>query len=334
MQLSVYVAKAQEVYEGLDMGAAIDLMRQGFIAMQQGRIDQPLRTIVRSHLSSGFLGMMPACIDMPEIYPEPLYGAKMGTLFPDNVRLGKDPHQGCVLLMSGLTGEIRAILDASSVTALRTAAVSGLATDMLARPDASVLTLFGGGHQALWQLRAVAQVRRLSNVFVITRSAQSAQHFIEEAQAYLDCPLIAGVSAQEAVSQSDMVLTATSSATPVLQREWLRPGTHITAMGSSTPASSELDGPTMTAGRLFVDRAQSTRNESGEFLNACKQGYLSADTELNELGAVLEGQAAGRINNEEITIFKSLGLAFEDVLTAAALLSRHAAQGNGRVVEL
>ena len=131
-----------------------------------------------------------------------------------------------------------------------------------------------------------------------------------------------------------MVLTATSSATPVLRREWLRPGTHITAMGSSTPASSELDGPTMAAGRLFVDRAQSTRNESGEFLNACKQGYLSADTELNELGAVLEGQATGRVNDEEITIFKSLGLAFEDVLTAAALLSLQATQGNGRVVEL
>ena len=168
-----------------------------------------------------------------------------------------------------------------------------------------MLTLFGGGHQALWQLRAVAQVRRLSNVFVITRSAQSAQHFIEEAQAYLDCPLIAGVSAQEAVSQSDMVLTATSSATPVLQREWLRPGTHITAMGSSTPASSELDGPTMSAGRLFVDRAQSTRNESGEFLNACKQGYLSADTELNELG---EGWASPVGINAERTRSPARGL--------------------------
>lgn len=334
MDHSVYVANADEVFGGLELGAAIELMRQGFAAMQQGRIDQPLRTIVRSPLAAGFLGMMPACIDLPEIYPEPLYGAKMGTLFPDNVRLGKDPHQGCVLLMSARTGETRAILDASSVTALRTAAVTGLATDLLARPDASVLTLFGGGHQALWQLRAVAQVRALSKVFVVTRSPASARHFMQEAQSYIACPLFADVAPEQAVAQSDLVLTATSSATPVLQRDWLRPGTHVTAMGSSTPASRELDGPTMAAGRLFVDRVQSTRTESGEFLDACREGWLSADTPLTELGAILEGQAPGRLDREEITIFKSLGLAFEDVLTAAALLSRHAREGHGRLVEL
>ncbi len=334
MDHSVYVANADEVFGGLELGAAIELMRQGFAAMQQGRIDQPLRTIVRSPLAAGFLGMMPACVDLPEIYPEPLYGAKMGTLFPDNVRLGKDPHQGCVLLMSARTGETRAILDASSVTALRTAAVTGLATDLLARPDASVLTLFGGGHQALWQLRAVAQVRALSKVFVVTRSPASARHFMQEAQPYIACPLFADVAPEQAVAQSDLVLTATSSATPVLQRDWLRPGTHVTAMGSSTPASRELDGPTMAAGRLFVDRAQSTRTESGEFLDACREGWLSADTPLTELGAILEGQVPGRLDREEITIFKSLGLAFEDVLTAAALLSRHVREGHGRLVEL
>lgn len=334
MDHSVYVANADEVFGGLELGAAIELMRQGFAAMQQGRIDQPLRTIVRSPLAAGFLGMMPACVDLPEIYPEPLYGAKMGTLFPDNVRLGKDPHQGCVLLMSARTGETRAILDASSVTALRTAAVTGLATDLLARPDASVLTLFGGGHQALWQLRAVAQVRALSKVFVVTRSPASARHFMQEAQSYIACPLFADVAPEQAVAQSDLVLTATSSATPVLQRDWLRPGTHVTAMGSSTPASRELDGPTMAAGRLFVDRVQSTRTESGEFLDACREGWLSADTPLTELGAILEGQAPGRLDREEITIFKSLGLAFEDVLTAAALLSRHVREGHGRLVEL
>ncbi|WP_341668230.1 ornithine cyclodeaminase family protein [Alcaligenes sp. SDU_A2] len=334
MEHSVYVANADEVFGGLELGAAIELMRQGFAALQQGRIDQPLRTIVRSPLASGFLGMMPACIDLPEIYPEPLYGAKMGTLFPGNVRLGKDPHQGCVLLMSAHTGETRAILDASSVTALRTAAVTGLATDLLARPDASVLTLFGGGHQALWQLRAVAQVRPLSKVFVVTRSPESARQFVYEAQPYLNCALHVDVTAAQAVAQSDLIVTATSSATPVLQHDWLRPGTHVTAMGSSTPASRELDGPTMAVGRLFVDRAQSTRSESGEFLDACREGWLSTDAELTELGAVVLGQSPGRLDSEEITIFKSLGLAFEDVLTAAALLNRHVREGHGRLVEL
>jgi ornithine cyclodeaminase/alanine dehydrogenase-like protein (mu-crystallin family) len=334
MSLQVYTASAKQVYAGLSMQECIALMKNAFIALASGRIDQPLRTIVKSPLSVGFLGLMPACVDDPSIYPIPVYGAKIGTLFPGNPALGKDPHQGCVMLMSGQTGETLAVIDASSVTALRTAAVSGLAADLLARSDSKVLTLFGAGHQAEWQLRAVAAVRPLETVHVVSRSRESANRFIERMAPECTFRLVATEDAERAVAQSDMVLTATNSAIPVLRHSWLRAGTHVIAMGSSTPASCEVDADTMAQARLFVDLAASTRNESGEYLNALKQGRIGADTPLTELGEVLTGAEPGRRSADEITLFKSLGLALEDVVVAAALRRRYDEDGKGVCVEL
>lgn len=323
MSLQVYTATAEQVYGGLSMLDAIALMRRAFLALATGKIDQPLRTIVKSPLSVGYLGLMPACVNDPDIYPIPVYGAKVGTLFPGNPALGKDPHQGCVVLMSGETGETLAIIDASSITALRTAAVSGLAADLLARPDAKTLTLFGAGHQAEWQLRAVAAVRPLDKVHVVSRHPDSARRFVDRMQPEFAFPLAAAADARGAVEQSDIVLTATNSAQPVLERSWVRAGTHIIAMGSSTPSYCEIDAATMADASLFVDLANSTRNESGEYLNALRQGRIDADTPLTELGAVVSGAASGRQSAEEITLFKSLGLALEDVVMAAAMRRRY-----------
>lgn len=329
MAADVYVATAQDVYAQMSMGDSIALMRDAFAALAQGRIDQPLRSIVKSPLSKGFLGLMPACVDVASIYPIPVYGAKVGTLFPDNARIGKDPHQGCVILMSGETGETLAIIDASSITALRTAAVTGLATSLLARPEADVLVLFGTGHQAEWQLRAVAEVRPLRRVLVLSRDADNARRFASAQRAHYEFSIDAATDTRTALAQADIVITATNSSTPVLERQWIRPGTHITAMGSSTPSHCEIDGATMAAASLFVDRAASTVNESGEYLNALRDGHITADVRLTELGAVVSGQAAGRERADQITLFKSLGLALEDVVMAAALRRRHELSGQG-----
>ncbi|MEB2398154.1 MAG: ornithine cyclodeaminase family protein [Alcaligenaceae bacterium] len=334
MSLQVYTATAEQVYGGLSLRDGIQLMRRAFLALADGKIDQPLRTIVKSPLSTGYLGLMPACVDDPGIYPTPVYGVKVGTLFPGNPALGKDPHQGCVMLMSGETGETLAVVDASSVTALRTAAVSGLAADLLARPDARVLTLFGAGHQAEWQLRAMAAVRPLEAVHVVSRHPDSARRFIERMQPEFPFALAAAADARSAVAQSDLVLTATNSAAPVLQRSWIRAGTHIVAMGSSTPSHYEIDADTMADARLFVDRAESTRNESGEYLGALRAGRIDAGKPLTELGAVLKGTEPGRRDAAEITLFKSLGLALEDVVVAAALRRLFDESGQGVCVEL
>lgn len=333
MALSVYVADAAAVTAAISMADSIALMRQAFQALAAGRIEQPLRTIIRSDLTAGFLGLMPASVDDPVIYPGAVYGAKLGTMFPDNVRLGKDPHQGVVVLLSGQTGETLAVLDASSVTALRTAAVTGLATDLLARPDASVLALFGTGHQAICQLQAVATVRPLTRVLVVSRDPANARRFAEHHAADFPFVLEPGTAAA-ALAAADIVVTATNSATPVFERASLRPGTHITAMGASTPAFCEIDGATMACARLFVDRAESTRAESGEFRNAVRDGFLAADVPLIELADLVTGRQPGRISADEITLFKSLGLALEDVVVAAALRRRHELHGQGQCVTL
>ncbi len=330
----VYMANADEVHRQLPMADAIGLMRQAFLALAQGHIDQPLRTIIRSPLAQGFLGLMPASVDDPEIYPGPVYGAKVGTLFPDNPAIGKDPHQGCIVLLSGITGETLAILDASSVTALRTAAVTGLATDLLARPDATTLTLFGTGHQASCQLQAVAEVRALREVRVVSRHPDNARRFVSAEQGRYGFTLIPVDDAEAAVRSADIVVTATNSRTPVFKGEWLQPGTHVTAMGSSTPASCEIDGVGMQRARLFVDRAASTRAESGEYLDALASGHLTEDTALIELADLVAGAAKGRASSQDITLFKSLGLALEDVVVAAALCRRHELSGHGVAVAL
>ncbi len=334
MTVEVYVATAEDVHAALSMKECIGLMRKGFAALAEDRIDQPLRTIVKSPLSTGFLGLMPACVDHADIYPSPVYGAKIGTLFPGNTKIGKDPHQGCVILMSGLTGETLAILDASSVTALRTAAVTGLATDLLANPDADTLTLFGAGHQALWQLEAVAAVRPLRKVYVVARNLQNAKRFAQTASEKYGFAIEGTDDPKTALAGSDIVVTATNSATPVLQREWITPGTHVTAMGSSTPAYCEIDGPTMAAATLFVDRAASTRSESGEYRNALRDGFLTEDTPLTELSELVTQPNKGRRSAEQITLFKSLGLAFEDVLVAAELHRRHLSNQVGTSIKL
>lgn len=334
MAVEVLIATAEDVYAALPMKDCIELMRKGFVALGKERIDQPLRTIVKSQLSSGFLGLMPACVDDPDIYPTAVYGAKIGTLFPENPKIGKDPHQGCVMLLSGQTGETLAILDASSVTALRTAAVTGLATSLLANPDADTLTILGAGHQALWQLEAVACARPLKKVFVVARNIENARRFVQETAAQYDFEITASDDPQAALRESNIVVTATNSAEPVLRKEWIQPGTHITAMGSSTPAYCEIDGPTMAAATLFVDRAASTRKESGEYLNAVRDGYLTEETPLVELSELVTQPEMGRASPGEITLFKSLGLAFEDVLVAAELHRRHLSGQTGTSINL
>ncbi len=334
MPVEVYVASAADVYREMSMPDSIELMKTAFAALGKGKIDQPLRSIVKSPLSAGYLGLMPACVDDAAIYPIPVYGAKIGTLFPGNAKLGKDPHQGCVMLMSGLTGETLAIIDAGSITAVRTAAVTGLATSLLANPDASVLTLFGAGHQAEWQLKAVAAVRPLTRVFVAARDPDNARRFADRLQEGYSFRIEGVDDVRGALASSDIVVTATNSSVPVFESGWIQPGTHITAMGSSTPAYCEIDGATMAAASLFVDRAASTVNESGEYLNALRDGFITRDTRLTELGAVVGDAALGRKSAREITLFKSLGLALEDVVMAAALHRRHELGGPGTRINL
>jgi len=315
----------EEVARLLSVADCIEVMSDAMAALARGEVHQPLRQVVRPPDAKGLLGLMPAYIGGAE----PVYGAKTAGFFPGNSALGLDPHQGCVLLFSGETGALMAVMSASEITGIRTAAMTGLATRLLARPEACRLALIGSGHQAHWQLQAVAAVRPLVSVKVAARSLSSARAFVEAEQPNHGFAMEAVESAAAAVRDADIVITATNAREPVLRREWIAPGTHINAVGSSTPSHCEIEPALMGHASLFVDRRESTLNESGDYLNALHAGLVSPASLRAEIGEIVVGQHPGRTGDDELTLFKSLGMALEDVATARVLYQRARAAGIG-----
>jgi ornithine cyclodeaminase len=233
-----------------------------------------------------------------------------------------------VTLFDGSTGVPRAILDASAVTAIRTAAVTAVATRALAREDARVLTILGAGVQGRAHLTALASVRQFEEVRVF---APNQGH----AEALADGQAIVASSAEEAVRGADVVVLATSSSEPVLRRQWLAPGAHVNAIGASLPTARELDTATVVDAALFCDSRESLRNEAGEFLLAVKEGAIPGEDHVRgELGEVLAGLADGRVTDDELTVFRSLGLAVEDLAAAERAVAIARRRGIGTEVEL
>lgn len=298
--MRVLVLSEHEVEELLTMEECIGVMKDALRALALGEVHNPLRQAIRAPGAPGLLGLMPAWRGGAQ----PYYGLKEVCVFPENPKRGLDTHLGAVILHSGETGEPLAFMNAAAITAIRTAAVSAVATKLLARPDAVVLAILGSGAQAKAHLRAIPLVRDIRETRVYSRSSGTVP------------------SAEECVRGADIVVTATSSREPVLERAWLKPGVHINAVGSSIAAARELDGETMAAVSLFVDRRESTLHESGDFLFARREGFIDDGHIRAELGELLTGAANGRKSEEEITLFKSLGLAVEDLASAAFLYEK------------
>jgi ornithine cyclodeaminase len=310
--MSVLVLNHQEVEQLLPMSECIDVMERAFVALARSEISQPLRTIFRPANAKGVMAMMPAFRGGAE----PLFGLKAICVFPGNAAIGKDAHQGAVILFDGTTGELRAVVNASAITAIRTAAVSGLATKVLANQDASTLAIIGAGVQARTHLEAIACVRQLARVRVAASRKQSAESFAHEMKARVHCDIEAVDSSEAAVRDAQIIVTATTSRDPVIQREWVAAGAHINAIGTFSPTARELDTATMVAGSLFVDRRESAFNEAGDYLLAAAEGAIGPENIRAELGDVLVEKHCGRTRHDEITIFKSLGLAMEDLAAA------------------
>jgi ornithine cyclodeaminase/alanine dehydrogenase-like protein (mu-crystallin family) len=321
----VAIFSERDVETLLPMGECIDLMAAALSALARGEVHNPLRQAIRAPGAPGLLGLMPAYRSGSTSY----YGLKEVCVFPGNPARGLDTHLGAVLLHSGETGELLAIANASAITAIRTAAVSALATRLLARPEAHVLAIIGTGVQGRTHLEAIPLVREVDEIRVYSRSRERT-----EALAAHDrrCRVVGSV--EEAVRGAEIVVTATSSREPVLLRQWLAEGVHINAVGSSIAAAREVDSETMAAASLFVDRRESTVNESGDYLFALREGAIGEDHIRAELGEILTGKAAGRRSAEEITLFKSLGLAVEDLFTVAHLYEKSRSAGRGTMVEL
>jgi ornithine cyclodeaminase/alanine dehydrogenase-like protein (mu-crystallin family) len=313
----------------LPMSSAIAAMEEALRALAQGRAILPLRTVIRLPGGRGAFAAMPAQLDQPNGF-----GLKVISVFPGNEGTRWDSHQGAVLLFEPEHGTLAAIMDASVLTAIRTAAVSGLATRLLARPDAGDLALLGSGVQARSHLEAMAAVRKLRRVRVWSRQPANREAFVNWARDRVGCPVEATASGVEAVRDADLICTVTSSRQPVLLGEWIADGAHVNAVGSSLPEARELDSSAVAGSRLYVDRRESAVAEAGDFLIPRSEGVITDAHIVGEVGEILTGAAPGRESAAEVTLFKSLGLAIEDV-AAAHLVHREAErQGVGLVVEL
>jgi ornithine cyclodeaminase/alanine dehydrogenase-like protein (mu-crystallin family) len=319
----VLVLAHDDVRRLLPMEECIELMARVLADLSQGRVWQPLRFVVRPPEEASLMGLMPAHRSAPEA----AYGLKTVCIFPGNSARGLDMHQGGVMLFDGETGELRALVNASAVTAIRTAAVSAVATRALARETARELAILGSGVQARAHLEAMAKVLPFDRARVWSRTAERAAAFAAEAEAPF--PVEAVESAEAAVAGADVIVTATSTREPIVEREWLAAGAHVNAVGSSVPTARELDASTISAAALFADSRESLVNESGDYLRAVEEAGIGPGHIRAELGEVLAGSREGRRFEEELTVFKSLGLAVEDLAAAEHVYERARAGGAG-----
>ena len=318
--MKILVLAARDVHELLGYHECADVMRQALADLARGQIQQPLRTVVRPRDAAGFMGLMPA-------YSPDGYGLKAICVTPGNPAVGKDAHQGGVMLFAADTGEPLALVNASAITEIRTAAVSAVATGLLARAGAAELAIIGTGVQGRAHAHALAATRPLTGIRMAGRDVARARKVAAELAEALGLPVTAAGSVPEAVEGADIVVTATSSAQPVLRREWLAAGSHVNAVGACLPHAREIDTATMAEAAVFADSRESVRSESGDYLLAAQEG---ADNPVRaELGELLTGTASGRADDDEITVFESLGLAAEDLAAASYLYQKATRLGGG-----
>jgi ornithine cyclodeaminase/alanine dehydrogenase-like protein (mu-crystallin family) len=321
--VSVLVLSEHEVERLLDMESCVEAMAEVLAALARDELFLPLRSVARPEGAPSLMGLMPAYRDTPA----PLWSLKEIVISPDNPARGLDTHQGGVLLHDGTTGELVALLNASPITAIRTAAVSAVATRALAREDARRIAILGAGVQARAHVAAMKAVVEDPEIRIWTRSTEAAERLASETGA------VVAPSADAALFGADVVCTATSSREPVVEKRWVAPGTHINAVGACFPTTRELDTETIAHSSLFVDRRESAFNEAGDYLIPVAEGAIGPEHVKAELGEVLAGMHPGREHEDELTVFKSLGIAVEDLAAAELVVRRAREQGVGTEVD-
>jgi ornithine cyclodeaminase len=327
--MPVRILSQAEVTALLPMNECIEVMDAVLRTLSEGGAQLPLRTVLRLPAGKGYFGVMPAQLSEPSSL-----GLKAIGVFPGNEGTRLDSHQGLVILFDPENGSPIAVMDASSITAIRTAAVSGVATRALARADAGDLALLGSGVQARTHLEAMLAVRPIRRIRAFGRNRERLLGFVRWAREQLAAEVETTATPRECVVGADLVCTVTASPTPVVQGDWLSEGAHINAVGSSIPTTRELDTRAVELGRLVVDRVESARHEAGDFLIPRQEGAITDAHILGELGDVLLGRLVARRGPSDITIFKSLGLAVEDLAAAHYVLGKARAAQVGLEAEL
>jgi ornithine cyclodeaminase/alanine dehydrogenase-like protein (mu-crystallin family) len=326
--MEIRVLRGAEVRQLLPMAECIELMQRTMIAVSEGRVVLPLRSILVMPGDRGMMGMMPGYLADPECF-----GVKLVSLIPRNKPPQYSSHLGLVLLFEADHGQPVALLDAAEITAIRTAAASGLATRLLALRSAGDLALLGAGEQARSHLEAMLSVRALRRIRVWARDRDRARLFAEEQGGRHRIAIETSPTVREAIAGADIICTTTKAREPILQGDWLTPGTHLNVVGSSIAAAAEIDTPALVKARFFVDRRESTIHEGGEYLRALKSGAITADHILAEIGEVANGSKVGRTSPLDVTLYKSLGIAPQDLASAHYVLHKARAAGVGQVID-
>ena len=326
--MELRILNGRDIAELLPMDACIDLMGRTMAAVSEGRARFPPRAAVPA-APGGFMAWMPGSLDEPACF-----GVKLLSLFPANPAAGISSHLGLVVLFETEHGRPVALLDAAELTAIRTAAVSGLATRLLARPDARDLAILGAGEQAASHLVAMLAVRPVRRVRVWSRTEASARAFAAAQGARRRIAIEVAPSARAAVDGADLVCTVTASREPVLAGDWIAPGAHLNVVGASRPDAAEIDTAAVVRARYFVDCRASTELEAGDWLRALEAGAVGPDHIAAEIGEVANGTKPGRRSSDEITLFRSLGVAAEDLAAASFVLDAARQRGLGQIAEL
>ncbi len=325
--MAITIINESQVRELLTMSECVELMKMALKDLSQGTAHMPLRSAMWLPDKKGLLGMMPAYN-----ISENVMGIKVVSVFPGNFNTAFDSHQGGVMLFETNNGRPLALIGGSSITAIRTAAVSAVATDLLARKDARNLAILGSGTQARMHLEALKLIRDIHRVRVWSLPQKHANQFADKAQKELGINIEVMQSAQEAVQGADIICTLTPASDPILQGGWISNGAHINAVGSCTPTAREIDTQTVVMSRLFVDHRESTRNEAGDFIIPRNEGAITDDFIQGEIGEVLLGHTKGRQNEIEITLFESLGLGVEDLTAVRFIYDKALKMGIGSTV--
>ena len=320
--------RGAEVRQLLPMAECIELMQQTMIAVAEGRVVLPLRSILVMPGDRGMMGVMPGYLADPECF-----GVKLVSLIPRNKPPQYSSHLGLVLLFEAEHGQPVALLDAAEITAIRTAAASGLATRLLARAEAGDLALLGAGEQARSHLEAMLCVRSLRRIRIWARDRDKARQFADSEGKRHCVAIETCATIREAVAGADLICTTTKAREPILLGDWLTPGVHLNLVGSSIAVAAEIDTAALVKSRFVVDCRNSTVNEGGEYLQALKAGAISPEHILGEIGEVANLTKIGRRSPLDITIYKSLGIAPQDLAAAHHVLEKARAMRIGQVID-
>jgi len=322
--MQIRILSADDVRACVDMPAAIDAMREAFAALSAQDATVPMRLALETE--HGVSLFMPA-----HLRESGNAGAKVVSVNPGNAARGLPAIHAVVLVLDVLTGRPTALMDGTWLTALRTGAVGGLAADLLARSDAKTVALFGAGVQARTQLEAVRCVREITEVRVVSRSGASADRLAGEV---VGVRAVRVDDANEAIEGADIIIAATSSSTPVFDGARVEPGTHVTGVGSYTLDMREVDTALVQRARIIVDQREAVMEEAGDIVGPIRDGVVDETVIIAEIGEVVLGRVPGRTADSEITFFKSVGNAVQDVAVAARVLAAAESEGHGLVVDL